>query len=159
MTQQQFIHCVESNQKELRRFLSALCCGDTALADDLAQDTLVKAYLSCEGFRENSKFTTWIYRIAYNTYVSHHRNQKQADSLSAAATMESGLNSDQSFKYQELYTALNRLTDKERTAILLYYMQGYAINEIAEITETSIDAIKAQLSRGRKHLKGLLEEE
>ena len=158
MTQQQFIHYVESNQRELRRFLTALCCGDSALADDLAQDTLVKAYLSCDSFREDSKFSTWIYRIAYNTFISHHRSCKLTDSLSAAASMESGNNADKSFKYQGLYTALDKLSDKERTSILLYYMQGYAINEIAEITETSIDAIKAQLSRGRKHLKCLLEE-
>lgn len=66
MTEQQFIHHVESCQKAVRRFLTALCCGDCALADDLAQETFIKAYLSCETFRKDSQFTTWIYRIAYN---------------------------------------------------------------------------------------------
>ena len=74
MNKQQFISHVESNQKAVRRFLTALCCGDTALADDLAQDTFVKAYLSSDSFREDSKFTTWIYRIAYNTFVSNRRS-------------------------------------------------------------------------------------
>ena len=159
MTQQQFIHYVEGIQRELRRFLTALCCGDTALADDLAQDTLVKAYLSCDNFREDSKFSTWIYRIAYNTFISNHRSYRPADSLSEATAMESRHKADEPFRYQGLYMALDKLSDKERTAILLYYIQGYTINEISEITETSIDAIKAQLSRGRKHMKGLLEEE
>lgn len=63
---------------------------------------------------------------------------------------------DEAFRYQHLYLALDRLSVKERTAILLHYMQGYAINEIAEITNSSVDAVKAQLSRGRQHLKDLL---
>lgn len=64
--------------------------------------------------------------------------------------------SDSSFAYQELYQALNRLPDKERTSVLLYYMEGYSIKETAEIQEVSQDAIKQHLSRGRKHLRGLL---
>ena len=149
---------MESNQKAVRRFLTALCSGDTALADDLAQDTFVKAYLSSDSFREDSKFTTWIYRIAYNTFVSNRRSYRVCDSLSEAINEAGGKRADSGFDYQSLYMALDRLSDKERTAILLFYLQGYAINEIAEITESSVDAVKTQLSRGRQHLRGLLKE-
>lgn len=158
MTQQQFVSYAESSQKELRRFLTALCCGDAALADDLAQDTLVKAYLSCDGFRDDSKFTTWMYRIAYNTFISHHRSYKPSNPLDVAADAESDATTDTGFDYQGLYLALDRLSDKERSAILLHYMQGYSTKEIAEITGSTTDAVKALLSRGRKHLKTLLEE-
>ena len=158
MNKQQFIRHVESNQKAVRRFLTALCCGDTALADDLAQDTFVKAYLSSDSFREDSKFTTWIYRIAYNTFVSNRRSYRVCDSLSEAMNEEGGKSADSGFDYQSLYMALDRLSSKERTSIMLFYLQGYAINEIAEITESSVEAVKAQLSRGRQHLRGLLKE-
>ena len=118
----------------------------------------MKAYLSSDSFREDSKFSTWIYRIAYNTFVSNRRSYRVCDSLSEAINEEGGKRADSGFDYQSLYMALDRLSDKERTAILLFYLQGYAINEIAEITESSVDAVKTQLSRGRQHLRGLLKE-
>lgn len=156
MDRQQFIKHVESNQRAVRRFLTALCCGDSALADDIAQEAFIKAYLSCDGFREDSKFSTWIYRIAYNAFLSHCRVQRPSGALSEAVQMPGSDAADEAFRYQHLYLALDRLSVKERTAILLHYMQGYAINEIAEITNSSVDAVKAQLSRGRQHLKDLL---
>ncbi len=61
-----------------------------------------------------------------------------------------------SFAYQDLNEALNRIPAKERTSVLLFYMQGYSIKEIAEIQESSQDAVKQHLSRGRNHLRGLL---
>ncbi len=158
MDRQQFIKYVEDNQRAVRRFLTALCCGDSALADDIAQETFIKVYLSCDGFREDSKFSTWIYRIAYNAFLSDRRSQRQSDALTEAVLMPGTDNADSAFRYQHLYLALDRLTVKERTAILLHYMQGYAINEIAEITDSSTDAVKAQLSRGRQHLKDLLKD-
>ncbi len=159
MTEQQFIQNVESCQKAVRRFLIALCCGDPALADDLAQETFVKAFLSCDNFHDNSKFTTWIYRIAYNTFLNHKRSCKYTESLDTACDLAATERSDDKFEYQPLYDAMERLSPKERMAILLHYMQGYAVDEIAEITESSLEAVKQQLSRGRKHLKVLLTEE
>lgn len=158
MDRQQFIKHVESNQRAVRRFLTALCCGDSALADDIAQDAFIKAYLSCDGFREDSKFSTWIYRIAYNAFLSDRRSQRLSGALAEAVQMPSTDTADESFRYQHLYLALDQLSVKERTAILLHYMHGYAVNEIAEITNSSVDAVKAQLSRGRQHLKHLLKD-
>lgn len=156
MNREQFIQHVESNQKGVRRFLTALCCGDTALADDLAQDTFIKAYLSCDGFREESRFSTWIYKIAYNTFISHHRVSHLSEPITEAAGMATPERADKAFEYQSLHLALEKLSDKERSAILLHYMQGYAINEIAEITDSSPDAVKQLLSRGRTHLRAYL---
>lgn len=158
MNREQFIRHVESNQRAVRRFLTALCCGDTQLADDLAQDTFVKAYLSCDGFRDESSFSTWIYRIAYNTFVSNRRSSKVSAPIDEAEGMSSSERADTSFDYQELYAALGNLSPKERSALLLHYMQGYAVKEIADITDSTVEAVKQQLSRGRQHLKSLLTE-
>lgn len=156
MDRQQFILNVESSQKALRRFLTALCCGDAALADDLAQDTFVKAYLACDDFKGDSKFTTWIYRIAYNTFVSHKRSRILHAQLSEAESISGNDKPDKAFDYQPLYLALSKLSEKERSAILLHYMQGYSVAEIADINNSSPDAVKQQLSRGRQHLKCFL---
>ena len=158
MNREQFIKHVESNQRAVRRFLTALCCGDSSLADDLAQDTFVKAYLSCDGFRAESSFSTWIYRIAYNTFVSSSGPKKLTAPIDEASELSSPERADGRFDYQDLYAALGKLSGKERSALLLHYMQGYAVDEIAEITESKRDAVKQQLSRGRQHLKSLLTE-
>ena len=73
MNREQFISHVESTQGALRRFLVALCCGDSALADDIAQETYIKAYLSSDSIRDEARFTAWIYRIAYNTFINARR--------------------------------------------------------------------------------------
>ena len=158
MTQQQFILNVEDCQRALRRFLTALCCGDTELADDLAQETFIKAFLSQETLKDLNKFRAWIFRIAYNTFVSNHRCSRSSEPIEQAEKIANDENTDKSFEYQELYTALAKLSEKERCAILLYYMQGYNVKEIAEINETTADAVKQLLSRGRLHLKKYLTE-
>ena len=66
MTQERFISLVRTEQEPLRRFLLALCGGDAALADDIAQDALVRAYVASGSFLGLSKFSTWLFRIAYN---------------------------------------------------------------------------------------------
>lgn len=156
MNREQFISHVESTQKAFRRFMVALCCGDSLLADDIAQESLIKAYISCDNFNSPDKFTSWIYRIGYNTFLNHKRSEKmtvgyeQAENLTACDSPDSG------FKYQELYEALKLLPDRERTSILLHYMEGYSIKEIAGIVGVSADAVKQHLSRGRNHLRGYL---
>ncbi len=156
MNRKQFISYVEGTQNTLRRFLVALCCGDAALADDIAQETYIKAYLSSDGFHDESKFSAWIHRIAYNTFISVKRSQKATLNLDSAAAVPSTDKADATFKYQWLYAALKLLSEKERTAILLYYLEDYQVKEIAEVIDSSENAVKQQLSRGRNRLKNLM---
>ncbi len=74
-----------------------------------------------------------------------------------ARTLIGGTEADASFVHQDLYLALRTLPPKERSAITLYYLNGYSIKEIAKITDTSDNAVKQQLSRGRDKLKQILE--
>ncbi|MDE5924793.1 MAG: RNA polymerase sigma factor [Muribaculaceae bacterium] len=156
MTREQFISHVEATQKAFRRFLVALCCGDAALADDVAQESYIKAYLSCESFSNVGKFNAWIFKIGYNTFLNHRRGERLTVGMEDVREVAASDKADLKFVYQDLYEALNRLPAKERTSVLLFYMQGYSIKEIAEIEDTSQDAVKQHLSRGRKHLRGLL---
>jgi RNA polymerase sigma-70 factor (ECF subfamily) len=156
VTRDVFIALVEREQEALRGFLFALCCGNKSDADDLAQDSLVKAYLSSTGYQEKGRFRSWLFKIAYNTFLNHKASCRTMDTLDEARTIVSSQSAESSFEHQSLYLALRTLPPKERSAITLYYLNGYDIKEIAAITETSEDAVKKQLSRGRDKLKARL---
>ena len=153
MTREVFIAQVEREQEALRSFLLALCCGNKSDADDLAQDALVKAYLSSAGYQDKGKFRSWLFKIAYNTFLNHKASLRSTESIEEARTLTSSTSADSEFEHQDLYLALRTLPPKERSAITLFYLNGYNIKEIAKITETSEDAIKKQLSRGRDKLR------
>lgn len=153
MTKDQFIDAVTGEQIALRRFLLALCCGNRDEADDIAQEALVKAYLSFGAYSEQGNFSAWLYRIAYRTFIDYRRNRKICGDLKDASCMACSLSADSAFEYQELYDALDLLPPKERTAVLLYYLKGYSVKEIARIVDCREDAVKKQLSRGREQLK------
>lgn len=154
MTKERFIELISEEQESLRRFLLALCCGDRMLAEDIAQETLIKAYLASDRYVEQYRFATWLYRIAYHTFVDYRRRDRycvgEVDERTAAGNES---RADKSFEYQELYAALDELSSKERTSILLFYMQGYSIKEISHITGDSENAVKMQLLRGRNNIK------
>ena len=157
MTREVFITHVEREQEALRGFLLALCFGNKSDADDLAQDALVKAYLSLAGYQNKGKFRSWLFKIAYNTFLNHKAGCRTMDSIDEARTFIGGNEADSSFEHQDLYLALRTLPPKERSAITLFYLNGYSIKEIAAITEATEGAVKQQLSRGRDKLKTKLQ--
>lgn len=159
MTREEFSSLAASCQKTLRRFLTALCCGDAQLADDIAQETFIKAYLSIGKLTNIESFIPWLYRIAYNTFVNHKRSVQSYTGYDEATEQSSTEHADSAFKYQELYRALDMLSEKERTVVILFYMEGYAVKEIANITGSTDDAVRQQLSRARIHLRTLINQQ
>ena len=144
---------MEREQEALRGFLLYLCCGNKEEADDIAQDALVKAYLSSAGYQEKGRFRSWLFKIAHNTFLNHKASLRYTESIEEARELIGNTAADASFEHQDLYLALRTLPPKERSAITLFYLNGYTIKEIAAITEASEDAVKKQLSRGRDQLK------
>ena len=159
MTEERFIDLVRMEQEPLRRFLLALCSGDSALADDIAQDSLVRAYVASGSFLGLSKFRTWLFRIAYNCCIDHirkkHPEQISIDG-SESLNMPAEDVSDESFRYQQLYQALDKLPEKEKAAIILFYFEDRSIKEIASILGIPSGTVKYHLSIGRSHLKEYL---
>lgn len=154
MTREQFTELVVAEQEALRRFLLTLCCGNRDDADDLAQEALVKAYLASGSLRDGSKLKAWLYKIAYNTFISSRRSTQTIVSIDEATDIaDNSLAPDRRYKYQELYAALAQMQPKERTALVLFYMNGNSVKEISIIVECSEAAVRQQLSRGREHLK------
>lgn len=148
---------VESSQRPLRRFLTALCCGDSSLADDLAQDAYIKAYLSLDSLTDGGRFDAWVTSIAYRVFIDSMRRRRYTSSVEEACAAPADDRADDAFRYQELYQALDRLSDSERASLLLYYMQGYDVREIAETLGMSESNVRQHMSRGRKHLAQFME--
>lgn len=160
MNKERFIDLVKSSQEPLRRFLITLCCGNREEAEDIAQDTLIKAYLSSPTFEERYKFSTWLFKIAYNTYLD--RGKRAGSRVHFDVIGENGWIPEASveediFRYQSLYRALEQISERERTAILLHYIGGYSVKESAEIMNCSSGALKLLLMRGRNRLKELMD--
>lgn len=156
MTRREFTSLVDRQQGAFRRFLLGLCCGDVALADDIAQESYIKAFIALDSLKEVSHFNAWIYRIGYNTFINHKRKEIRYVQPEAAADVASSDRADDAFRYQALYHALSQLGEKERTAILLFYMEDYSTKDIATLIGCKVEAVRQLLTRGRGHLRELL---
>ena len=164
MTREQFIYEVKACQEPLRRFLTTLCEGDTAKADDLAQDAFVKAYTSLESYGGRSKFSTWVFRIAYNCFIDERRRIEarggRGEDLSSRLISSAPADDPSAhFRYQSLYRAIEKLNDHERSAIILFYMEDMPTKEIADILEVGDGTVRTWLARGREHLRNNLRHE
>ncbi|MBQ4021235.1 MAG: RNA polymerase sigma factor [Bacteroidales bacterium] len=153
MTREKFISEVRACQGQLRRFLASLC-GDAALADDIAQEALTRAYVTSERFIGN--FKAWLFRIAYNCFIDNlRRSPDGAVDIDSREAMRlgGGAASDASFEHEELRRALTLIPEKERTAIVLFYFEDLPIKEISTIMGAPAGTVKYYLSVGRNHLK------
>ncbi|MFA6334015.1 MAG: RNA polymerase sigma factor [Bacteroidales bacterium] len=153
MNRKEFEQQVLNNQESLRRFLMNLCNGNSALSDDIAQEAFIKAYLNLNFFNGLSKFSTWLFRIAYNCYCDNRRaNQRYRQVDIEDEVLTSNETTDKNYKNQELYMALAKLNEKERSVILLFYMEDKSIKEISKITDIPVNTVKSHLSRAKTHI-------
>ncbi len=140
-------------QSQVRRFLLGLTVGDSQLADDLAQETFIKAYMNIGKFRGLSSFSTWIMRIAYNTHYDYRRTHHQTeDADTPAVAARSGGTTTDCALGMDILNALATLKPEERTCITLQLIEGQPIDKIASITGMTSGTVKSHLHRGKEKL-------
>jgi len=134
-------------------------------AEELSQDVFIKVFKRLNSFKGDSSFSTWIYKIAYNTAISETRKRKHEylaieesiiNNVSEKAVDEALGRSDSDEQIQKLEAALEKLSPDERAIILLFYMEEKSVDEVVAITGFSVSNVKTKLHRIRKKLYVLL---
>lgn len=131
--------------------------GSHEVAEDLAQDTFLKAYKNIQGFRFESKFSTWLTRIALNLTSNYfkskaYRNVRQnvlADDLHLEALNNPAEELERKKQLTQLSECLAKLSERFRTALLLTSLEGKEYQEVSEILQVPIGTIRSRLNRAR----------
>jgi len=131
-------------------------------AEEMAQESFIKVYKSLRTFKGNAKFSTWLYRITYNTCISELRKRK----MHFASTEEVQIKDEaqemnldgipEENRAKVIKEAMGRLPEDEYTLVLLYYFEDQSIEEISKVTGLSESNAKVKLFRARKKLYTIL---
>jgi RNA polymerase sigma-70 factor (ECF subfamily) len=140
--------------------------GDHHTAEDLFQETFLRAYRGISRYEGKSKPSTWIYSIALNVYRDHYRRNRKSrqdiriEDAGLFFTAEPGSSPEEAFlmkeERRELQALLVSLRPAMRVPVVLFYIEGLAVEEIAAVTGRSEPSIKTALHRARKLLKAKL---
>lgn len=136
--------------------------GDDALAQDITQDTFIRAFDRIDGFRGESAVGTWLHAIAYSVTLNALRKVKRIRSREFDMELGSGVSRSERDADPDLKTrlrqAIDRLPEKYRTVFIMHDVEGYRHHEIAVSLGIKEGTSKAQLSRARARLRVALEQ-
>ena len=140
-----------------------MCGADKALAEDLVQEAFVRAWNKLELFRGDSKFGTWLHRLTVNVVLSDRRIrvkrlQRERELVDDVERTLVGDRDVFAGLRKDLEAAIAGLPERARTVLVLYDIEGYQHDEIAEITGMAVGSSKAQLHRARKLVRETLKD-
>jgi RNA polymerase sigma-70 factor (ECF subfamily) len=151
---------VSRHQSRVRGYLRHLC-GDYSVADDLAQETFIRAWDRLTSFRGRGAFTSWLLSIAHNTFLQSARKSGRERRLKAEfeqrreAGEVGGLSSPpvDEGDLLDLPRLLEPLSAEERSVIVLGYGYGYSHAEIARVTGMPVGTVKSHVRRGKLRIR------
>ena len=149
---------------------------DRTMAEDMAQEVFLRIHRSRERYTASARFSTWLFRIAHNLASNQRRglSRRKEVSLAGANPNESGIQTqgsnlaeksalmptrllDSKETQSVVREALESLNERQKTAVLLHKFQGMSYQEIGDVMELNVVAVKSLLSRARGRLKEVLE--
>ncbi len=151
--QQAFEALVQKHQSRLRSFFRKMCGGDEMLADDLAQETFLKAYRGMQSYQGQSQFLTWLFAIAKNVFYEHLRRSEAFTDMGQEPDV--GADSGQDLK-MDMARCMLKLDAQERMILTLSYMEGLSQTEVAELMSLPLGTVKTRSLRAKEKLKTLL---
>lgn len=150
---------------ERRMYAVALrMCGNPEDAQDCLQEAMLRIYRAIGGFKAQSSFSTWVYRITMNTCLDELRRRKNRKSTSLDALYDAGWSPEDAGQTPEkhalagdmqrqLHAFIRQLPEDMRAAIVLRDIEGYSYDEIATMLDANVGTIKSRISRGREKLR------
>jgi RNA polymerase sigma factor (sigma-70 family) len=141
-------------------------CGNHEEAEEIAQDSFLKAYRSLKSFKRKSSFATWLYRIVYNTSISFVRVKKKgvlslddfpADVIDFMGSNTNEEDAEKEYRCALVNFALQKISEEERGLISLYYYEEMSADEISDVTGISKSNIKVKLFRSRQKMLEIIE--
>lgn len=130
--------------------------NQTEDAEDIAQEVFVKAYKYIKNFDGKSKLSTWLYRIAVNTAISHRRRKKYYTTELTDTNQQSTVKQEDRIKTKEqkkyIQQAFQLLSEDDVTLLTLFYLRELSLKEIADIIKLEQNNVKVKLYRARKRL-------
>ena len=136
-----------------------------ALADDIVQDALVKAWSNISSFEPGTNMRAWLFTILRNTYYSHHRKRKR-EVEDTEGELQAGLaqkpDHDGRLQMRDFGQAFETLPEEQREALVLVGAGGFSYEEAADTCGVAVGTIKSRVNRGRTrlaHLMGMSEDE
>jgi RNA polymerase sigma-70 factor, ECF subfamily len=158
---------VERYQAALLRYILRLGCRSRDDAQDVLQESLLKAYLNLNDYDQDLKFSSWLYRIVHNETISHFRKTRvrpraaeTEDQLlfmeNAASELDLNTEADRRLLAERLDAALAKVDDKYRDALVLRFMEEKSYEEISDILRLPMGSVATLISRGKLSLKKAL---
>lgn len=163
-----FAELVRRHQSAVRACLRKLTAGNHALADDLAQETFVLAWRNLKAFRQEAKFSTWLYRIATNCWLADARKRKEEllgdreaeladdDAMAFEDSATHGDHSGATTLKVDLERAMRVLSEAERAAIVQCYHNDLSHEEAAYVLGIPVGTVKTHVLRAKQKLKAEL---
>lgn len=156
-----FTYFVETYQ-DMAFTIAHRVCGNVQDAEDVVQESFVKVYRNLHTFRNESKFSSWLYRIVYNTAITHSKSKlwlyDQETSLSNVQEISDFDTETQIIDYERteaVANVLNKMSKGEALLLTLYYLEDNPVKEIAQITGLNESNVKVKLFRARQSFKEL----
>lgn len=156
--QKTFQHIYEANYSRVIGLCLGYVKGNEALAKDLTQEVFIKVWQHLHSFRNQSKISTWIYRITVNTCLQELRKKKYAELKIDVAYEETSNPLEKEAKFISMYRCIDRLNAENKTIILLD-LEDVPQSEIAEITGISHAAIRTRIHRIKEQLSNCVNHE
>jgi len=149
---------VRRHQSKLRNFLRRLTKNDIARSDDLAQETFLKAYRSIRTYKGSAAFSSWLYRIAYNTFLNDERNRFPEQALDIDKPSSAVNRAENEGRAIDVACALRHLSIRRQAVFDLHYKKGMTHEEIGDALEIPLGTVKSDLNRGIERLRQYLKD-
>ena len=154
-----FAELVRRHQSQLRASLRKMTGGNIELSDDIAQETFILAWKNIKSFRYEAKFSTWLYRIAFNAWQSEIRKKHELpmDEDNAPEPEPVAPESDRTGVQRDLARAMSGLNDGERNAILQCYYNDLSHEEAAMVLGIPLGTVKTNILKAKEKMRAALD--